>query len=184
MVLYQLVYSSMAAKPLGEQELVRLVEQAHLFNRSEAITGILFFSGSQFLQVLEGEQSVIERLYDHICQDPRHTDVKVLLAASVLHRFFPAQGMGFYQVTSVALTRLIGYLDPQARATILPRTCDAHKVMTDLLCEFVEEQTKVPVAWHRAATGRLSSAARSYYPHHEVKREKNGLALPRGINLV
>ncbi|WP_210517520.1 BLUF domain-containing protein [Hymenobacter terricola] len=138
MVNHQIIYCSTNATSFSEQELVRLVQQARIFNLSQGITGILFFSGFQFLQVLEGEQNAVEELYDRICVDPRHSHVTTLLDEEVSRRLFPNWSMNFNHLSPAALTRLIGYLDPGYWATMVPRAYDAQQVISDLLGEFVQ----------------------------------------------
>lgn len=90
MAIQQVIYRSSAARCLDDAELGRLVTQAQIYNCSQAVTGVLLCDGQHFLQMLEGEQAAVAKLYDHIAQDPRHTGVVPLLNASVITRLFPA----------------------------------------------------------------------------------------------
>ncbi|MBF9224113.1 BLUF domain-containing protein [Hymenobacter ruricola] len=152
MAIQQLIYCSTATRPLNEDELVQLVGQARIHNHSQAITGLLFYDGGKFLQVLEGEPAVVDGLYAHIAHDPRHTGLTTVLDAPVPARNFPEWSMGFGQVDSAALARLLGYLDPRCRAALLPRTCNVQEVIADLLRDFMAEQPPAPrrprAVWH------------------------------------
>ncbi|MBC8082611.1 MAG: BLUF domain-containing protein [Hymenobacter sp.] len=141
MSIHQIIYRSTATRPLSEAELGRLVSQARIYNYSQSITGILLYAEQQFLQVLEGEKTAVEELYDRIAEDPRHTDLTIVLDGPAPQPFFPAWNMGFNRVAPAALARLGNYLDPQHWAVLLPRTYSAQEVITDLLREFVDEQT-------------------------------------------
>ena len=53
--LEQVVYVSRAVEVAGPQALRRIVDTARMLNRRRDLTGVLAFSGSHFLQVLEGD---------------------------------------------------------------------------------------------------------------------------------
>ena len=138
MAVYQIIYRSTATRYWDDEELERLVKDANSYNSSHSITGVLFYADQQILQVLEGEQSVVEALYNRIFQDPRHTDVVILLEESAPQRTFSDWGMGFSKLDLGAFTRLSAYLDPQYWKDLLPRTYNAREVILDLLNEYAE----------------------------------------------
>lgn len=150
MPIQRIIYHSTATRSITDEEMDRLVSQARIYNYSQCITGILFCSGRQFLQVLEGEQDVVEPLYHYIGQDPRHTNLTPLLHEEVPQRSFPEWSMGYSRVGCGALARLATYLDPQHRAALLPRPYCAQEVLADLVREFAEDHAAPPLALDRA----------------------------------
>jgi hypothetical protein len=68
-------------------------------NARLGVTGALFFDGSQFYQVLEGEDTVIACLYDTIRADPRHTDVQLVYYRTLPDRRFGDWSMKFIDGT-------------------------------------------------------------------------------------
>jgi len=108
MALQQLIYTSAAAKPLSEHELSMLLLGARNRNRNRGITGILLYHEGAFLQVLEGEASTVQRLFDSISRDPRHLRVTELLRRDIEVREFADWAMGFVAMKSVA-AELPGY---------------------------------------------------------------------------
>ena len=52
------------------------------------------YAQGRFLQVLEGPESAVRRLYATIRADPRHTNVETLLTTSAAERTFPNWEMG------------------------------------------------------------------------------------------
>lgn len=106
MPIYQLVYQSLALHPWDDEALRGLAAQSRDRNQAQAITGILFYANRHFLQVLEGEQSAVEQLYERIGRDPRHTDEVVIRRGAAPQRLFPEWSMGLGTVGAAALARL------------------------------------------------------------------------------
>jgi hypothetical protein len=63
-------------------------------NADVSVTGLLLYSGGHFLQILEGREAVIERLYQKISSDLRHTDVTRLICQRIECRQFENWQMG------------------------------------------------------------------------------------------
>ncbi len=71
----------MPAAPCGGRPATswsRILRKSKANNPALGITGVLCFSEGIFLQVLEGGRSAVNRLYNRIAADPRHTDVELL----------------------------------------------------------------------------------------------------------
>jgi hypothetical protein len=58
------------------------------------VTGALLFSEGYFSQVLEGEESAVERIFEAIEADTRHHDITVLSRATT-RRHFPEWSMAY-----------------------------------------------------------------------------------------
>jgi hypothetical protein len=76
--------------------LVELLEQSRQHNGAHDITGLLVYRDQAFVQVLEGERSVVEALYAKIAVDPRHEDVVLITSEQQVKRNFPDWSMGFH----------------------------------------------------------------------------------------
>ena len=74
---FQLTYHSLADKSLTDQEIQDILNVARAFNAQYQITGCLLFCERkrEFLQILEGEEQIIEQLFDSIRVDKRHNHV-------------------------------------------------------------------------------------------------------------
>lgn len=64
-------------------------------NAACGLTGALIFNRGVFAQVLEGPSSAIERTFERIQRDQRHSDVQVLALDAVDQRGFPSWSMAF-----------------------------------------------------------------------------------------
>ncbi|MBT9597854.1 MAG: BLUF domain-containing protein [Vitreoscilla sp.] len=118
-MLVRLMYASRAAKPMDPEELAAILRQCRLENPKQGITGLLCNSDGLFLQVLEGGRTAVNRLYNRIVADPRHTDVTLLNYEEIGERRFAGWAMGQVQLSRLNPALLLKYsetatLDPYA----------------------------------------------------------------------
>ncbi|MCE2688693.1 MAG: BLUF domain-containing protein [Rubrivivax sp.] len=116
-MLVRLMYASRAVPALDQEELVTILRQSKANNPSTGVTGVLCYSGGIFLQVLEGGRSAVNKLYNRIGADPRHTDVELLLYEEIGERRFASWSMGQVNMSRLNPSLLLKYsataaLDP------------------------------------------------------------------------
>ena len=116
-MLVRLMYASRAVPAVDHEELVTILRQSKGHNPTIGVTGVLCFSGGIFLQVLEGGRSAVNRLYNRIAADPRHTDVEVLLYEEIGERRFASWSMGQVNMSRLNPSLLLKY---SATATLDP----------------------------------------------------------------
>ena len=107
--LSHLIYASSATRSMQEQDLVAILTKSHENNSRLDVTGMLLYRGGNFLQVLEGQESVINDLFKVIMQDPRHHQVTLLLKRPVPSRQFEQWEMGFTNIDTIDTSTLPGY---------------------------------------------------------------------------
>lgn len=107
----QVSYVSRAVRPMSAESLLALLQQCLASNAAGKVTGMLLYGNQTFLQVIEGEEAVVDHLVGRIGQDPRHTDFQVLVRKPVLHRQYADWTMGFQRVTDQGLQRVAGLRD-------------------------------------------------------------------------
>lgn len=107
--LITLIYGSCAVEPFSDNQLIALLEQSRRKNKRLNITGMLLYWDCNFLQVLEGDASAVEPLYDEILHDPRHHDVQLFLKRPILAREFGNWSMGFANLSGGDMSRLAGF---------------------------------------------------------------------------
>jgi hypothetical protein len=93
--IWQLLYSSAQAYEMETADMVKLLFDARAFNRENGITGLLLYHEGRFMQLIEGDQHEIQRLYRRIAQDSRHRDVILEVNAPADQRLFPQWQMGY-----------------------------------------------------------------------------------------
>ncbi|WP_254509215.1 BLUF domain-containing protein [Anatilimnocola floriformis] len=96
--LWQLIYLSVSKYDFPEPELRSLLAKARQNNQRLDVTGMLLYRERCFMQVLEGQCSVVESLFKKIGQDPRHEEVSILMSGQIPERSFGDWRMGFVNV--------------------------------------------------------------------------------------
>lgn len=110
--LAHLVYASAAVnKNLAGDELAEILNVSRINNAKLQVTGVLLFHDGSFFQVLEGERIIIERLYNKILQDKRHTNSIKIVLESIDERSFGEWTMGYPQLTQRELNNIVGVND-------------------------------------------------------------------------
>jgi hypothetical protein len=131
--MHQVVYSSAAVQAFTEPQLVDLLARARLNNERLGITGLLLYDDGSFLQVLEGDDRVIDGLYETIGRDKRHHRVVALLRREVPERHFAKWRMGFAAMNASS-KHMPGYsaywqarAEPAAAASAASRLLDSFR---------------------------------------------------------
>ena len=109
--LIHLIYASVATQDFKIEQLTDLLQQAREANERVGLTGILLYSDGSFFQVLEGEPSVIDQLYQKLLLDKRHTQLTVIIKEPIAKRSFESWSMGFSSVSPEELTKIDGLND-------------------------------------------------------------------------
>ncbi len=109
--LIQLIYASSAAELFTEEELVALLHTSRVNNEKINVTGMLLYRDGNFLQVLEGDAQAVDRLYNIIAEDPRHTGVMLISRQTVKERIFPDWEMGFHNINQETVEQYPGFTD-------------------------------------------------------------------------
>lgn len=97
--LYNLIYCSrnriQGTEAEVRAELQTILAASRKNNTAQRITGALFYNDGNFAQILEGPLAAIERTFEKIQCDSRHTDVNVLHNGPAEGRNFPDWSMAF-----------------------------------------------------------------------------------------
>lgn len=109
MSLIQLIYVSAAQQSLETAELDRILASSIHHNSPDAVTGMLLYADGSFMQVLEGEEAVVNETFARIEHDPRHTSVFVLDRVPIAARNFESWSMGFKRLDAQDATDRPGY---------------------------------------------------------------------------
>ena len=92
---YQLTYISEPFPWINVEDLHNILEIARSFNAENQITGCLIYSKKLFMQILEGDQEIIDALYERIAKDKRHFNIELLHTSNVGDRIFSNWAMAY-----------------------------------------------------------------------------------------
>lgn len=104
-------YLSSAAEVWADEELVDLLRTARDENARREVTGVLLYSGGNFIQTLEGPDEAVDEVMAKVVEDPRHGGVLVVRREPIDERDFPDWSMGFRHVSADEVTAIPGFTD-------------------------------------------------------------------------
>ena len=104
--LRSIVYASEATSIMTSSDLEALLTSARDLNRKNGISGVLLYSGKQFLQCFEGPADAVQETYGRIKRSHQHKDVVVHMDSPVLTRTFDDWAMGCATPTTSELLKL------------------------------------------------------------------------------
>lgn len=107
----QISYVSQASAPMSADQLLALLMQCRTNNVARGLTGMLLYGNGTFLQVLEGDDAVVDGLVDIIAADPRHVGMQRLARKTIERRQYADWTMGFERVTDDGLRQIDGLRD-------------------------------------------------------------------------
>jgi hypothetical protein len=128
--MHQLIYTSTATAPFTADALRELLSRARTTNTGLCVSGMLLHIEGAFLQVLEGEREVVEKLYERILRDRRHTRVLRLVARDIPERNFADWSMGFFDASGRAGS-ITGYRSGTGFADLVNDTAAVLKIVHD-----------------------------------------------------
>lgn len=91
----QLLYRSLSTYARGHVSDLDILREANACNAKLGVTGYLLRSHDGFVQVLEGPEAAVTRIYDTISRDRRHHDITLIGSRHLVSRSFPDWSMGY-----------------------------------------------------------------------------------------
>ena len=91
LMLGRLIYSS--TRSCTDDQIPEILEGARDFNARNEVSGALYLYGDTFVQYLEGDELVLNALYNRIQRDSRHKHCRLLDQRLVMLRIFQGWSM-------------------------------------------------------------------------------------------
>ncbi|AWN37990.1 BLUF domain-containing protein [Methylobacterium radiodurans] len=114
--MFRLIYKSAARHEAEEMfrapNLPAILESSRRRNGEHGISGVLVYTGTGFLQVLEGGQVEVLAVFERLLVDRRHRSVSVIEMGEAERRLFGTWSMGFLGASPEADARLEAALGP------------------------------------------------------------------------
>ena len=93
-MLSQLIYVSNRKPACTQEEIDKILLSCEKNNPPLKITGVLLYSDTKFIQLVEGDAKVIVALYDKIKTDTRHSNPIMISYGPIKEKSFPSWHMG------------------------------------------------------------------------------------------
>jgi hypothetical protein len=133
--MYYIIYLSSGTEWFDEVDLRGILAISNINNRRNNITGLLLYGEGNFIQLLEGEQEVVQQTFERISDDQRHKGITHIASGALAERNFPNWAMGFKSIDQVSLAEFEGYLDPASEKPLADGT-NSH-IAVNLLNAFI-----------------------------------------------
>jgi hypothetical protein len=133
-MLVRLLYASRVQPNVSPTALRDILSTSQKNNERDGITGALVFTGSIFLQCLEGDRAMVNKTYHRIVPDDRHSDPQILALTEITQRDFSNWSMGYLPYTQQNRHRFLRY---SPTASFDPYRCSGES-LTEMLRELVE----------------------------------------------
>ena len=98
-MLTRLIYISRAVGPQTTTVTTQILETARAYNKAHNLTGVLCQGKGLYVQVLEGERSVVNSLYRRIVADNRHSQAEIVHFGEVESRQFKDWAMALVNLS-------------------------------------------------------------------------------------
>jgi hypothetical protein len=128
----RLVYISQAAIGIADEQVQDILRSSQRNNAANRITGVLVFGGGLFMQVLEGSEQAVLRLYVKILDDRRHSDCRLIHVTPTDEQAFKQWSMAVLEGEPLDFQR-IGELRARRLETVQSQT------FTNLMRDFVRK---------------------------------------------
>jgi Sensors of blue-light using FAD len=137
-MLSQLVYVSTRKPNCTGEEIEKIVESCRKNNAPLKITGVLLYSETKFIQLVEGEAKTIMGLYDKIKKDNRHTNPVMISYNPINEKSFPSWHMAKRSFTNAELEFKtdISQEDKKTFSSLLNGSEEAGQKVLNLLKKF------------------------------------------------
>jgi uncharacterized protein (UPF0297 family) len=98
-MLVRAFYISRSAGPQTSTITGSILKTALVFNKINQITGVLCQGDGFFLQMIEGERSIINQLYGRIARDSRHKEVELVKFEEITQRKYSQWSMALIDLS-------------------------------------------------------------------------------------
>ena len=140
-MLVRLLYVSKPVGPITTYVTNSILEESIVNNKEADITGVLCQGSGLYMQVIEGQRSVISALFARIMADRRHNTVEILSIVEIKQRRYGQWSMALVQLSldDPMVQMAHPEFDPYSASS-----SDAMKIIDDLIKSSSPIQTMNP----------------------------------------
>jgi hypothetical protein len=125
---HHIIYISTAIHPMTDEELSIILEESRKWNYDHGITGMLLYvegifvssgkrdiesaNAGRFMQILEGTEEEVKKIFNKIKEDKRHINVTPLINSTATGRYFESWQMGFRALSNADLKENSAFFNP------------------------------------------------------------------------
>lgn len=132
-----LSYISEQSHILKDSDLQVLLTNCRKNNTENGISGLLISYQGSFIQFIEGDEEIIDQLFDRIKEDPRHHSVTELASGYEEERQFNEWSMAFKKLDENEAENILGYRILKKEKVFLSSDESENHPAVELLNSFV-----------------------------------------------
>lgn len=96
--MFELIYKSRAVPTIKSSDILDILNTSRDFNSHHKITGCLLYYNHEFIQILEGNKSIVKELFSKIEKDKRHREVIHIIENEKQDRTFKNWSMAYHEL--------------------------------------------------------------------------------------
>ena len=132
-----LIYTASATTPYTLFDINLLLAECRLKNTFSGITGILLYCEGSIMQILEGDEAVVQKLYAKIKTDKRHKNILTIGEYKIEKRNYIKWSMAYKEIAnkewlSIEARRLYNVSD-----TVYPVTTELNLELISIIDSFI-----------------------------------------------
>lgn len=118
---HRLIYISQVENRVRYEDAESIAEVSSGNNARVGVTGLLVYTSSHFLQVLEGEEAAVRAIYARVKGDKRHSRITTLFDGSVPEPGFGKWAMKAKMPTAEMRSEVMAALDGDSALQLLKK---------------------------------------------------------------
>ncbi len=131
----RLLYCSQATPGMSDDQIQNILRVARRNNKALGITGVLVHGGGMSMQVLEGPEQAVLRLYVKILDDRRHRSCRLIYISPAKEQIFEGWSMGVINSDPLDFERIAGLQAHRLEAISDKAFKDLMRMFTKMLVE-------------------------------------------------
>jgi len=153
-MLHHLIYHCNATAEITSTFAEGILEECRKLNTENNVTGCLLVNKQQFVQLIEGEQSALEKIFNSIRADNRCSDVSLIENRMVERRLFPMSSM-VYEVVGKDDFSQIG-AEGKEDLSFLTKNPEQANLLFNHVRKLMDQEPMRQGLWHNARLGPLA----------------------------
>jgi 2-hydroxy-3-keto-5-methylthiopentenyl-1-phosphate phosphatase len=142
--LFELAYVSTITFNASDEDIERIVAHSQLNNALADVSGLLLFNGINFAQILEGTQATLDRLFEKICHDERHSGVIKLVERPIEARAFSGWSMAYLKSTDSVFGTSSRLVQVLASRGLAAEPAEIGDILNDMKASSLSKLTSEP----------------------------------------
>ena len=137
-----LIYTSTASSPYSLLDINILLAECRLRNTFLGVTGILVYNVGSIMQILEGDDLAVQKLYAQIKIDKRHHNVLTVGEYKIEKRNYVKWSMAFKEITDKDWSSIESCLIYPTSANVYPTTNTTNTNLVSIIDSFINLSTE------------------------------------------